>query len=109
MEHAYQSFLWNNVVYLAMKYRSRSEILISMLESARTGTTKTKIMYEAYLSYNQLMEYLPFLQKNNLLIYENGTERYRVTKKGYKFLDLSHNLDDMIHVTHSKHAENSAK
>lgn len=36
------------------KYRSRTEIVAMILDSANGGDTKTKIMYSAYLSYNQL-------------------------------------------------------
>ncbi|HJW19636.1 MAG TPA: winged helix-turn-helix domain-containing protein [Candidatus Nitrosotalea sp.] len=87
-----------------MKNRSRSDILTMMLESTRAGSTKTKIMYTAYLSYSQLMEYLPFLQKNDLITYEKGTQIYRVTEKGLKFLSMSHDLDDMmISATDSKY------
>ena len=41
-----------------MKYRTNTEIVVIMLDAANGGTTKTKIMYKAYLSYNQLKEYL---------------------------------------------------
>jgi predicted transcriptional regulator len=42
-----------------MGNRSRTEIVESILNAAnREGETKTKIMYLAFLSYNQLNEYL---------------------------------------------------
>ena len=40
-----------------MKNRSRTEIVSNILEAANGGVTKTKIMYKAFLSYNQLKEY----------------------------------------------------
>ncbi len=43
-----------------MKYRSRTEIVNSILNAANGGATKTKIMYNAFLSYNQLKDYLLF-------------------------------------------------
>ena len=55
-----------------MKYRSRTEIVSNILEAANGGVTKTKIMYKAYLSYNQLREYLSILIENNLLEYLEG-------------------------------------
>jgi predicted transcriptional regulator len=79
-----------------MKYRSRTDIMTMVLESARTGATKTKIMYKAYLSYTQLKEYLHFLQESDLLTYEEGTQLYRVTEKGFKLLNISHNLNELI-------------
>ena len=37
-----------------MKYRSRSEIVGLLLDAANGGgATKTKLMYKAYLSFNQ--------------------------------------------------------
>jgi predicted transcriptional regulator len=56
-----------------MKYRSRSDIITAILESTRSGATKTKIMYKAYLSYTQVVGYLNFLQENDLIECEKGT------------------------------------
>ena len=44
-----------------MGNRSRTEIVSMILETANGGATKTKIMYNAYLSYNQLKEYISIL------------------------------------------------
>ena len=85
-----------------MKYRSRSEISAMIIESSRSGATKTKIMYKAYLSYFQVVEYLKHLQQNDLLVYEEGTQLYRPTEKGLKFLNLSNELNEMA-ITNSKH------
>lgn len=73
-----------------------------ILESTRTGSTKTKIMYKAYLSYSQVQEYLKFLQESDLLSYEKGTQLYRPTEKGLKFLNLSNELNEMAILTTSK-------
>jgi len=78
-----------------------------MLESARSGATKTKIMYKAYLSYAQVMEYLKYLQQSDLLAYEEGTQLYRPTEKGLKFLNMSNELNEMVIVTNSKYNWNS--
>ncbi|HEV2193221.1 MAG TPA: winged helix-turn-helix domain-containing protein [Nitrosopumilaceae archaeon] len=90
-----------------MKYRSRTEIIAMMLESARSGATKTKMMYKAYLSYAQVMEYLNHLQQNDLLAYEEGTQLYRPTEKGLKFLSLSNDLNEMAIVANSKYNWNN--
>lgn len=79
-----------------MKYRSRTEIVAMILQSARNGTTKTKIMYKAFLSYTQLKEYLGFLQENNLLKYEEGSQLYRVTDKGKHFLQAYDEISDLV-------------
>ncbi len=79
-----------------MKYRSRTEIISMILDSVTVGTTKTKIMYKAYLSYTQLKEYLSLLEGSGMIAYEDGTQIYRITDKGRKFLKLSIEIDDMV-------------
>jgi predicted transcriptional regulator len=85
-----------------MKNRSRTDIITMILEAARAGVTKTKIMYKAYLSYTQLVEYLKYLQQNDLLAYDVNTQLYRLTKKGLRFLNMSHDLNEMTVVANSK-------
>ena len=79
-----------------MKYRSRTEITNMMLDSARGGATKTRIMYKSYLSYSQLVEYLAYLKQNKLIALVEGTELYRPTEKGLKFLNLSVEMSEMV-------------
>ena len=73
-----------------------------MLNSARGGASKTKIMYKAYLSYSQLVEYLAFLQKNRLITREEGTDLYKPTEKGLVFLKMSVELNNMTYGPNSK-------
>lgn len=70
----------------SMKYRSRAEIISVMLRSINSGATKTKIMYDAYLSFTQLREYLAHLQENGLVDFDKKTHIFHVTQKGSKFL-----------------------
>ena len=56
-----------------MGNRSRTEIVENILNPANGGTSKTKIMYTAFLSYNQLNEYLSILIENNLIEYLDRT------------------------------------
>ena len=55
-----------------MGNRSRTEIVGNILDAANGGTSKTKIMYIAFLSYGQLKEYLSILIENNLIEYLDG-------------------------------------
>jgi len=48
-------------------------------------------MYIAFLSYNQVHEYLSILIENNLLEYLDGTQAYKTTEKGLHFLKM-HNI-----------------
>jgi predicted transcriptional regulator len=82
-----------------MKNRSRTEIVATILEATNGGATKTKIMYKAMLSYNQLKEYLTVLRENNLLEYLEGTQTFRPTEKGFKFLRMHNEIGELLHVT----------
>jgi predicted transcriptional regulator len=67
-----------------------------ILESATGGAvTKTKIMYSAFLSYQQLKEYLTTLQENDLIEYKAGERAYRTTDKGMELLQLSNKIDEL--------------
>jgi predicted transcriptional regulator len=82
-----------------MKYRGRTEIVAMILESANGGATKTKIMYSAFLSYNQLKEYLSVLIENSLIEYQDGTQTYKTTEKGLKFVKMHNEIGDLLHTT----------
>jgi predicted transcriptional regulator len=77
-------------------YRSRIEIISQILESANGGTTKTKIIYKAFLSYNQLKEYLTILTESGLLSYDHQTHIFKTTEKGFRFLNFYNEISDVI-------------
>lgn len=80
-----------------MKYRSRVDIASQILEAANGGNaTKTKIMYKALLSYNQLKEHLTSLTAKDLLRYDEDTRTFKTTEKGLRFLQIYNQLDAMI-------------
>lgn len=79
-----------------MKNRSRTELASYILEAANGGTTKTKIMYKAYLSYAQLKEYLAVLIENGLMARDVDGDLYRTTRKGIKFLETSRKLGGLL-------------
>jgi predicted transcriptional regulator len=65
-----------------MGNRSRTEIVAMILDAAnKGGETKTKIMYFAFLSYNQLKEYLSILIENNIIEYLEGTNKFKNYRK----------------------------
>ena len=82
-----------------MKYRSRTEIVGNILDAANGRATKTKIMYKAFLSYSQLIEYLSVLIENNLLEYLEGTKTYRTTEKGLNFLKMHNEIEELLRTT----------
>ena len=80
-----------------MRYRSRTDIISEILDAANGGSaTKTKIMYHAYLSYNQLREYLTMMLENGLVEYLEGEKKFKTTEKGLRFLDTYNQMDGMI-------------
>ena len=84
-----------------MKYRSRSDIVGLLLDAANGGgATKTKLMYKAYLSFNQLREYLALLVENGLIEYEEGVRTYRTTEKGMRLLQIQNTMDEMTPINY---------
>jgi predicted transcriptional regulator len=80
-----------------MKYRGRTEIVSSILDATNRGATKTKIMYSAFLSYNQLKDYLSILIENNLIEYLEGTQTFKTTEKGLNFLKMHNEIGELLH------------
>lgn len=69
------------------KHRSRLTILADVLSviNDNNGAKKTQIMYQAYLSYNLLVQYLKDVTDAGLVFC--GKENcYQLTPKGEKFL-----------------------
>ena len=84
-----------------MKYRSRSDIVGLLLDAANGGgASKTKLMYKAYLSFNQLREYLALLVENGLIEYEEGMRTYRTTEKGMRLLQIQNTMDEITPINY---------
>jgi predicted transcriptional regulator len=80
-----------------MRYRSRTDIIGEILDAARgNDTSKTKIMYTAFLSSAQMKEYLMILTESDLLRYNSSTHTFKTTEKGLKFLEAYNQMDGMI-------------
>ncbi|MGI9009849.1 MAG: winged helix-turn-helix domain-containing protein [Nitrososphaeraceae archaeon] len=82
-----------------MGNRSRTEIVAMILNAANGGETKTKIMYFAFLSYNQVKEYLSILIENNLIEYLDGTHKFKTTEKGLFFLKMHNEMAELLQTT----------
>jgi predicted transcriptional regulator len=61
---------------------------------------KTKLMYKAYLSFNQLREYLALLVENGLIEYEQGMQTYRTTGKCMRVLHLQDQMDEEVPISY---------
>ncbi len=79
-----------------MGNRSGTEIVVMILDAANGGETKTKIMYSAFLNYNQVHEYLSILIENNLIEYLDGTQTYKTTKKGLNYLIMYNKIRKLL-------------
>ena len=79
-----------------MKYRSRTEIIDSMLRSIKTGATKTQIMYRAYMSYAQLKEYLMLLEGRQLIAFQPESQLYILTEKGLRFMEACDRIHELV-------------
>jgi predicted transcriptional regulator len=82
-----------------MGNRSRTEIVSNILDVANGGETSTKIMYKAFLSYNQTKEYLSVLTANNLIEYRDGTRKFRTTEKGLNYLKVYNEMGELLQIT----------
>ena len=68
------------------KNRSPDEIISSILQAAYGGSSKTTIMYKAFITYDQLNEFLSLLVEKGLMEYREGERSFRTTDKGIGFL-----------------------
>lgn len=84
-----------------MKYRSRTDIFASILQSANDpkGVGITTIMYKSFLSHYQLKKYLSIMLENGLLKFEENEHLYNITEKGLRFLQLFSNINKLIDTT----------
>ena len=86
-------------VFPNRKKRNTEEIIASILDAARSETTKTKIMYISYLSFGQLQRYINHALETKLLDLGAITNRYHTTSKGFEFLqrfEEVHNIENNI-------------
>jgi predicted transcriptional regulator len=78
------------------RYRSRIDIIAQLLDAASSPTTKTKMMYKAMLSYEQLKEYLVMLSENDLIRYDKPSQRFATTDKGFQLIKRYEDLSELI-------------
>lgn len=85
------------------QYRSRIQIAANILEIAKEGSRKTKIMYLGNLSFDLLQKYLDMLVNHELLEISGDPERnYVATEKGKRFLEDYSELEKYSEIASSK-------
>jgi predicted transcriptional regulator len=69
-------------------YRGRMDIIADILNVVSGNAKKTKIMYQANLSYKVLQKYLTDVREASLISYMNPEQYYVLTPKGSEFLKV---------------------
>jgi predicted transcriptional regulator len=84
------------------QYRSRNDIIASILETANGNKVRaTEIQFKAYISYSILREYLMLLLENELLEYIEGERSFKTAPKGMQFLRTYNQMGELITLTNS--------
>ena len=88
----------NNVNRLSKERRNGYDIIAEILDIAKYGQKKTKIMSSANLSYRQLDGYLSLLLGAGLLEKSNNPTKniLKTTEKGSKCLDSYHEMTSFL-------------
>ena len=79
--------------------RSNIEIIAEMLKVGENGAGKTRIMYNANMSYKQIQKYLGFLMGEGFIDkveVGNTSVTYKVTDRGLKLLNSINNIMEML-------------
>jgi len=80
-----------------MKYRSRIDIISQILDAAHgCGATRGRMVYKAFLNYDQLQEYTMLLIENDLLDYDSTMRTFKTTGKGLRFLHVYNEISSMV-------------
>ena len=78
--------------------RNRLEIIADILEIAKEGQMKTRILYDGNLNFSQLNEYLVFMIKIGFLEVNKDNEKrsYRTTNRGFKYLESYEEISSLL-------------
>jgi len=79
--------------------RSDIEIIADMLKVGENGAGKTKIMYNANMSYSQIQKYIGYLISQGLIEkmeIGNPSVTYHVTDSGLRLLRLIDSVKEML-------------
>lgn len=58
-------------------------------------------MYQAYLSHEQIKEYLSVLIESELLNYDVYTRKFKTIEKGPRFLDTYNQMSDVMNTNNN--------
>lgn len=70
------------------KRRNAMEITINVLEQAKNGINKTRLVYRTNLNFMLIQKYIDFLQQKNLIeVTTDPHAVYKTTQKGNELLE----------------------
>ena len=79
--------------------RSSMEIMVNILEEARSGINKTRLVYRTNLNFIVVQKYIDFLTEKGLIQTDQRPNLvYVTTEKGVQFLDEFVKLTDIMGV-----------
>src|ERR1700737_3575130 len=81
---------------MSMKHRSSTEIMDLMLRSIGSGSSKTRIMYAAYLSYDQLKEYLRILEDKEMIGLDERSGLYFLKPNGWRYIKVYAEIRELL-------------
>ena len=87
------------------QYRNRIEITANILELAKQGSRKTRIMYLGNLSFDLVQKYLKQLEQFGLVEIkgtEKGERIYNITTRGVEFLSDFYELQKHSEIVGNK-------
>jgi predicted transcriptional regulator len=86
------------------KRRDKLVIIAEIIDIAKNGASKTRIMFKANLSFCQLNQYLSALMETGLLEKQvvEGKEIYRATEKGLGFVEKQCEIINLLNVDFRK-------
>lgn len=79
-----------------MLNRGWRDVVADVLETAKEEANQTTIMYNSFLSYSMLKDYLKLLLQAELLKYDKKTKMYSSTGKGIEFLELYGKMNKLV-------------
>lgn len=78
--------------------RDRLNIMAEIIENAKEGQLKTRIMYSTNLSFSQVNTYLSFLTEMGFLRVrvENGKQFFETTAKGSRYVEEYREMSSLL-------------
>jgi len=80
------------------KRREKLVIMAEIIGLAKQGSSKTRIMFKASLSFSQLNQYLSFLSQRGFLekIPDGRRQIYKATPRGQEFMERQRQVIDLL-------------